>query len=275
MKEPNETSANEEVKNIHQFDFSLICEYFSLTDRQGPGGREETLRAWAFLRDLPDLPRVADVGCGCGSSALLLAGECGAQVTAVDLFPHFLERMEERAAQLGIATGDKVVGQGCPGIVALEADMAALPFADGQFDVVWSEGAVYNLGYARALELWKPFVKQGGYVAVTDVVWLHPERDAEVEKFWQEAYSEVSGVGEKFAAMEAQGYEPVASFVLPRHCWEENFYYPQRKAQQDFLAAHPDNAFAAELVKNQRHEASLYERFGNTYGYAFFIGRKR
>ena len=144
MKEPNETSANEEVKNIHQFDFSLICEYFSLTDRLGPGGREETLRAWPFLRDLPDLPRVADVGCGCGSSALLLAGECGAQVTAVDLFPHFLERMEERAAQLGIATGDKVVGQGCPGIVALEADMAALPFADGQFDVVWSEGAGYN-----------------------------------------------------------------------------------------------------------------------------------
>ena len=139
---------------------------------------------------------MADVGCGCGSSALLLAGECGAQVTAVDLFPHFLERMEERAAQLGIATGDKVVGQGCPGIVALEADMAALPFAEGQFDVVWSEGAVYNLGYVRALELWKPFVKQGGYVAVTDVVWLHPERDAEVEKFWQEAYSEVSGVGE-------------------------------------------------------------------------------
>ena len=82
-------------------------------------------------------------------------------------------------------------------------------------------------------------------------------------------------MGEKFAAMEALGYEPVASFVLPRHCWEENFYYPQRKAQQDFLAAHPDNAFAAELVKNQRHEASLYDSFGNTYGYAFFIGRKR
>ena len=112
-------------------------------------------------------------------------------------------------------------------------------------------------------------------MAVTDVVWLHPERDAEVEKFWQKAYSQVSGVGEKFAAMEALGYEPVASFVLPRHGWEESFYYPQRKAQQDFLAAHPDNAFAAELVKNQRHEASLYDRFGNTYGYAFFIGRKR
>lgn len=274
MNEHQQQSETEEVKNIHQFDFSLICEYFSLTERQGPGDDGETLRAWNCLRDLPDLPRVADIGCGCGSSALVLAKHGGAQVTAVDLFPHFLERVNERAAQLGVPTGAQVVGQGCAGIVTLEADMAALPFAEGQFDVVWSEGAVYNLGYARALEAWKPFVKQGGYVAVTDVVWLRKERPAEVEAFWREAYDEVGGVGEKLSVMEEKGYEPVASFVLPRFCWERNFYLPQREAQVKFLEAHPDSDFAAELVKNQRHEASLYERFGHTYGYAFFIGRK-
>jgi len=27
-------------------------------------------------------------------------------------------------------------------------------------------------------------------------------------------------------------------------------------------------------VANQRHEAALYERFGDYYGYVFYIGRK-
>lgn len=60
-------------QSIHDFDYRLICEYFASTDRQGPGSRASTLRALSFLPTLEATARVADIGCGCGSSALVLA----------------------------------------------------------------------------------------------------------------------------------------------------------------------------------------------------------
>lgn len=39
---------DDQTKSIHECDFSLICEYFSMLERQGPGSREMTLRALSF-----------------------------------------------------------------------------------------------------------------------------------------------------------------------------------------------------------------------------------
>ena len=40
---------NDENKTIHEFDFNLICEYFSGLERQGPGSVEVTLKALGFI----------------------------------------------------------------------------------------------------------------------------------------------------------------------------------------------------------------------------------
>lgn len=41
-----------ENKSIHEFDFSLICEYFSSVERQGPGSAETTIKALSFVEGL-------------------------------------------------------------------------------------------------------------------------------------------------------------------------------------------------------------------------------
>ena len=38
-----------ENKSIHEFDFNLICKYFSSPDRQGPGNSEVTLKVWLCI----------------------------------------------------------------------------------------------------------------------------------------------------------------------------------------------------------------------------------
>ena len=45
----NNTANDENVSSIHEFDFSLICEYFSSISRQGPGSDESTLRALSMI----------------------------------------------------------------------------------------------------------------------------------------------------------------------------------------------------------------------------------
>jgi hypothetical protein len=66
----------------------------------------------------------------------------------------------------------------------------------------------------------------------------------------------------------------VATFCLPEYCWTTNFYEPQVAAQELFLKKYPDNQTARELIANERHEAELYKKYKDYYGYVFYIGKK-
>ena len=60
-------------KSIHEFDFNLICEYFSMLERQGPGSPEVTIKALSFIDNLTEKSRIADIGCGTGGQTMVLA----------------------------------------------------------------------------------------------------------------------------------------------------------------------------------------------------------
>ncbi len=255
---------NNDIQSINEFGYSLICEYFASVERQGPGSREATLHALSFIEHLPEHPHIADVGCGTGSSAVLLAKETNGKVIAVDLFPQFVEILNSNARRMGV--GDRVDG--------MVGDMASLPFADEELDLLWCEGAIYNIGFERGLREWKRFLKPGGYIALTEVTWLTDERPEEIERFWNEAYPEMDTLSRKQKQMQQEGYTVVATFLLPDSCWTENYYIPQQKVQKQFLEKHKGNAAAEELVRNQRHEARLYDKYKDYYGYVFYIGKK-
>jgi len=40
-----------EQNTIHEFDFNLICEYFSMFERQGPGSRKQLSRLLVLSKD--------------------------------------------------------------------------------------------------------------------------------------------------------------------------------------------------------------------------------
>ena len=49
-----------ENKTIHDFEFNLICDFFSNMERQGPGSPEVTLKALSFVDGLTDESLIAD-----------------------------------------------------------------------------------------------------------------------------------------------------------------------------------------------------------------------
>mgnify|MGYP000197516691 CR=1 FL=1 len=255
---------NDEIKSIHEFDFSLICEYFSMLERQGPGSPESTLRALSFIGNLTDHSRIADIGCGTGGQTMVLAQNAPGQITGVDLFPDFIRIFNENAMRLGL--GDRVQG--------ITGDMAALPFEDESLDLIWSEGAIYNIGFGRGLTEWRRFLKPGGYIAVTEASWFTPERPEEIENFWNSEYPFIDTVPNQMAILQGCGYIPVAAFMLPPECWSQNFFWPQPAVQERFLKKHRGNKTAEDFIANMRHEADLFSRYGEYYGYTFFIGRK-
>lgn len=81
---------------ITEFDFTLIANYFSALDRQGPGGKEETLKALSFITDLPAKPKIADLGCGTGFQTSVLASSMDCSVIAMNLLPEMVEGVKAR-----------------------------------------------------------------------------------------------------------------------------------------------------------------------------------
>lgn len=255
---------SEEQSTIHDFDFNLICEYFLGVERQGPGSPEMTLKALSFIEGLTPESRIADLGCGTGGQTMTLASAAPGHITGMDLFPAFIDRFNKQAAACGVA--DRVQG--------IVGSMDALPFDKESLDLIWSEGAIYNIGFERGLREWREYLKPGGYIAVTENTWFADERPDEIESFWQAAYPEIGTIPTNIAAMIRAGYEFIAAFNLPETCWTENFYPPQVKAQNEFLAKHAGNPTAESFIANQRHEKSLYDKYKEFYGYTFYIGRK-
>ena len=253
-----------ENKSIHEFDFNLICEYFSAIERQGPGSREVTLKALSFIDNLTSDSLIADIGCGTGGQTMTLAQNAPGHFTGIDLFPAFIDLFNANAFKLGLQ--NRVKGE--------VGSMDNLNFGDEELDLIWCEGAIYNIGFERGLNDWRRFLKTGGYIAVTEASWFTAERPAEIEKFWMEAYPGIDTIPNKVAQLQTAGYIPVATFILPENCWIENFYIPQAASQEAFLRKHAGNKTAEELVANERREAALYQRFKDYYGYVFYIGKK-
>lgn len=254
----------QEHPSIHDFDFTLICEYFSGLERQGPGSPEVTLRALSFIDNLTGQSRIADIGCGTGGQTMLLAQHAPGTITGVDLFPDFINLFNANAAERSLQ--DRVHG--------MVESMDSLSFQPDSLDLIWSEGAIYNIGFERGLREWRTLLKSGGYIAVSEASWFTDERPAEIDDYWKAAYAEIDTIPVKVAQLQAAGYLPVATFVLPSHCWTEHYYVPQVSLQEAFMKKHAGNQTAEGLVGELRKEAALYEKYHAYYGYVFYIGKK-
>lgn len=235
--------------------------------RQGPGSTAETLRALDLTRIDPAAAlKVADIGCGTGASALVLASHLpGARITAVDLFPEILDLLAERARASGCA--DR--------IDTLAASMAALPFEAGSLDLIWSEGAIYNLGFQAGLTAWRPLLRAGGVIAVSELTWLQPDPPHEIRQYWDAEYPEIGTATEKIAILESAGYDLLGYLALPPSCWIDNYHAPTEQRIPAFLERHADRPQAAAVVAMERQEMELYRRYQDWFSYGFYVARKR
>lgn len=246
-------------------DFTLLIDLHKHAIRQGPGGDAETRLALDFCRVDPSKPlKIADIGCGTGASTLVLARELNATITAVDFLDEFLEILEKRAKDAGVSEK----------ITTLSCSMDNLPFEDEEYDILWSEGAIYNIGFENGIRSWKRYLKPGGCLAVSEITWLTDERPAELHQHWDSEYQEIDRASSKISLLEKSGYSPVGYFVLPDHCWMENYYNPMQKSFEAFLERHGNSDEAQAVVDAESLEIELYKKYRKYFGYGFYIAKK-
>lgn len=251
-------------QTIHEFEFDLICDFFSNMERQGPGSPQVTLKALSFIDNLTHESLIADIGCGTGGQTRVLAAHAPGQITGLDLFPGFIDIFNRKAKQSGLQ--DRVKG--------IVGSMDNLPFRQEELDLVWSEGAIYNIGFERGLAEWRKYLKTGGYIAVSEISWFTDHRPAEINDFWMAAYPDIDTIPNQVAKIHKAGYLPVATFILPECCWTEHYFAPKVAAGEIFLNKYAGNKTAGEFIALQSQEEVLYRKYKEFYGYTFFIAKK-
>ena len=236
---------------------------YSNIPRLGPGSDACTREALKRLPTIPSSPRVVDLGCGTGRQTLVLAEALRTRILAVDLHRPYLDQLEREARARNM---DAL-------IETRQADMGAMDLPAGSVDLLWSEGAIYHLGFGPGLRRWRPLLARGGHVAVTECTWLTEARPAEAVRFWAEGYPTMANIPENRASAEAEGYEVVDTFPLPHSAWWDDYYAPLLQRVERLRPT--AGAELREAFTFAEQETDLFRRHGDSYGYVFYLLRLR
>ena len=206
-----------------------------------PGGAAEVAR----LLEGSDIAgcSVLDVGCGLGAIDQLLVAEYGAaSVVGIDLDPSLLARMRDRVERAQMS------GR----IRAVQVTAGPLPFADAEFDVVFSKDSLVQIPdkpaiFAQILRVLRP----GGRFIASD--WLRggaAEYSPEMLEFFRLegiAYN-MATLAESAQGLLAAGFGAVE--IRDRHDWYLDLAQRELAAMEGTLNAEIVNRIGAERARH-------------------------
>lgn len=241
----------------------IFLEVFESLPRQGPGNRACAQRALGYCDGLPAAPDVLDLGCGVGGQTLHLAELTEGVIIAVDSHAPSIERLRMRAIEQGLTNRVK----------PMVGDIAEMGLPPASFDLIWSEGALYNIGIEKSLNICQSLLRPNGFVAFTDAVWRSDERPSEVTAMFEEDYPEMGHVADLIAKIEASGLTLVSHFPLPSEAWWDDFYTPMEARIQELRSQYVDDPEALDLLNQVAQEPEQHRRYSQYYDYEFFVTR--
>jgi cyclopropane fatty-acyl-phospholipid synthase-like methyltransferase len=229
--------------------------------RQGLGSDRETLKAIRLtgLSDSNEL-NVLDLGCGTGAQTNVHANHLNGTITALDLFQPFLDELEDRIKS--------------PNVRTFQGSMDDLPFKKESFDLIWSEGAVYNMGFENGLKYLHPFLKKNGVKVLSEITWLTSERSSEIETYWNTEYPEIDTAQGKINTINECGYQLIDHFIISEKSWLSNYYVPLEKELAALKENHSLDEELKEVIQSYQNEIALNKIFKEYFGYGFYIARK-
>jgi len=241
---------------------TYFYEIYGTLPRAGPGDDASTRRAFEMMKDLPGTPRILDIGCGPGRQTLELARLSHGRIIALDNHQPFLDRLNEQAGALGLS----------PHIETLNQDMKAMSFEPGSFDVIWSEGALFVMGFENGLKTCRPLLKAKGYIGVSELVWLTGRPSAEARD-WAKAYPAIKDVPGNLMLFPGAGYSVIGHFTLAVYSWLKEYYDPMQKRIDELRGRYEGNAAAMEAIDSAQREITGFKKCWREVGYEFFVAR--
>lgn len=239
----------------------IFFEIFNNLPRGGPGDNESTRKAFSLLNSLSERVNLLDVGCGPGMQTIELAKLITGEITALDNHQPFLDKLNTQAKKEGLQNK----------IQTFNGSMFSMDFKKEQFDVIWSEGAVYIYGFEKALKDWRKFLKKEGYFTVSEIAWINPHPPEEIKEFFDQEYPPMKSNEENIEIIKENNYNLINSFILPDSSWWNYYYNPYEKQVSALKKKYHGNEEKISLLDSALIEIELFRKYSKYYGYVFYI----
>jgi SAM-dependent methyltransferase len=241
--------------------------------RLGAGNEASTIKALNMLRSakprreeraVPRTTRILDLGCGNGGPTVTLAQHTEGSILAVDNHQPYLDELQRRAEAAGVSGRIQVSLR----------DMRSLETSDGPFDLIWSEGALFVMGFREGLAACHSLLAPGGELAVSELCWLRSDPPVDCRRYFATAYPALADIEASLAAIRACNYEVIGHFTLPEAAWWEPYYHPLEERLRSLRKRYAADAEKLSVVESIQMEIDLYRQYSAFYGYVFYLMRR-
>jgi len=201
-----------------------------------------TRKAFQLLPEL-EKPRILDIGCGSGVATIELAKLSKGEIIGIDIDQSLLDKLNSKIEEKVFSNRMKV----------LKCSLFEMDFPDESFDIIWSEGSIYIIGFEKGLKEWSRLLKTNGFLVVHD---------------------EKKNISNKLKKIPNCGYKLINYFSLPEDAWWTEYYNPLEKRIKELRKKYGNNPETLKIFKKYQNEIDMVKKNHKDYGSIFYIMQK-
>jgi ubiquinone/menaquinone biosynthesis C-methylase UbiE len=201
-----------------------------------------TRRAFRMLPKL-DKPRILDIGCGSGVPTMELARLGQGEVIGIDIDQPALGKLNRKIREAGFSNR----------VRAVNCSMLDMVFPDESFDVIWSEGSIFVIGFERGIQEWRRLLKPNGFMVIHD---------------------EKGNVEKKLEQISKCGYKLLGYFILSEDTWWTEYFAPLENLTAKYQTRCTDDPHALEEINQARRELEMFKNNPERNNSVYFVIQK-
>ncbi len=202
-----------------------------------------TRKAFQMLPEI-DKPRILDVGCGSGVPAMELARLSNGEIVALDIDQDLLNILAAKIERAELSDRVKTV----------KCSIFDMNFPEESFDIIWSEGSIFIIGFERGLKEWRRLLKPNGFIVIHD---------------------EKGNVTEKLKQITKCGYELLGYFTLDKDVWWAEYFAPLKKLIRETRIKQANNPKVLGELHRAQREIEMFKKNPDRNSSVCFALRKK